>query len=168
VGQDAASKRHHCRNTNVSGKPFGTETTNNLGRVMKVFVIFPTICIFLLTMTLLTLDGQTKRRTTLLWSSIVTVLFGGLMTWFSVDAFVFLYYSNFIGVLVCIPCLTYLTNRLLNKTLDKRVNWIRVLGLGILSTVVTVATAGFLIFMSFMYNPMDPPTNKQTTEKTGD
>lgn len=135
---------------------------------MKSFVIFPTICIFLLTMTLLTLGGQTKRRATLLWSGIVTVLFAGLMTWFSLDAFVFLYYSNFIGVLVSIPCLTYLTNQFVTKTLDKRVNWIGLLGLGILSTVVTVATAGFLIFMSFMYNPMDPPINKQSTEKSRD
>lgn len=135
---------------------------------MKAFVIFPTICVFLLTMTLLTLDGQTKPRTMLLWSILVTVLFGGLMSWFSVDVLLFLYYSNFIGVLVCIPCVTYLTNRLLSKPLDKRVNWLRVLGLGILSTAVTIATAGFLIFMSFMYNPMDPPTNKQSTEKTGE
>jgi hypothetical protein len=144
------------------------ETTNNEGRVMKAFVIFPTICVFLLATTLLTLDAQTKWRTTLLWSGILTILFGGLMTWFSVDAFFFLYYSNFIGVLVCIPCLTYLTNRLLNKTSDKRANWIGILGIGIVSTVLTAATAGFLIFMSFMYNPMDPPTNKQSTEKTGD
>ena len=135
---------------------------------MKAFVIFPTICVFLLTMTLLTLDGQTKPRTMLLWSILVTVLFGGLMSWFSVDVLLFLYYSNFIGVLVCIPCVTYLTNRLLSKPLDKRVNWLRVLGLGILSTAVTIATAGFLIFMSFMYNPMDQPTNKQSTEKTGE
>jgi len=135
---------------------------------MKAFVIFPTICVFLLTMTLLTLDGQTKLRTMLLWSILVTVLFGGVMSWFSVDVFLFLYYSNFIGVLVCIPCVTYLTNRLLSKPLDKRVNWLRVLGLGILSTAVTIATAGFLLFMSFMYNPMNPPTNKQSTEKTGE
>src|SRR5690349_16334077 len=102
---------------------------------MKTFVIFPTICVFLLTLTLMTLNGQTRHRTTLLWSVMVTVLFGGLMTWFSLDAFSFLYYSNFIGVLVCIPCLTYLTNRLFSKTQDKKINWIRVLGLGILSTV---------------------------------
>jgi hypothetical protein len=135
---------------------------------MKAFVIFPTICVFLLTLTLMTLDGQIRQRTALLWSVIVTILFGGLMTWFSVDAFTFLYYSNFIGVLVCIPCLTYLTNRLFSKTQDEKIKWIRVLGLAILSTVATVATAGFLIFMSFMYNPMDPPTNKQSTEEAGD
>jgi hypothetical protein len=159
--------QRHGLYINVNSKPFGTETTDNVGRTMKAFVIFPTICVFLLTMTLLTLARQTKRRTILLWPDIVTVLFAGLMTWLSVDAFVFLYYSNFIGVLVCIPCLTYLTNQLLNRTLDKRVNRIGVLGLGILSTAVTVATAVFFIFMSFMYNPMDPPTNKQSTEKTG-
>ena len=135
---------------------------------MKAFVIFPTICVFLLTLTLMTLHKQTRHRTTLLWSVMVTVLFGSLMTWFSVDAFVFLYYSNFIGVLLCIPCLTYLTNRLFNKTQNKNTNWIRLFGLGMLSTVVAVATAGFLIFMSFMYNPMDPPTNTQSTEETSD
>ena len=135
---------------------------------MKAFVIFPTICVFLLTLTLLTLDGQMKARTTLFCSVIVTVLFGGLMTWFSVDAFFYLYYSNFIGVLVCIPCLTYLTNRLLSKNFDKRMSWIRVLGLGILSTLVTLATAGFFILFSFLNNPMDPPTNKQSTEKSGE
>jgi hypothetical protein len=134
---------------------------------MKAFVIFPTLCVFLLTLTLMTLDRQTRHRTILFWSVMLTVLFAGLMTWFSVNAFAFLYYSNFIGVLVCIPCLTYLTNRLF-KTQDEKIKWIRVLGLGILSTVVTVATAGFLIFMSFMYNPMDPPTNKQSTGETGD
>jgi hypothetical protein len=135
---------------------------------MKAFVIFPTICVFLLTMTLLALDGQTKQRTKLISSIIVTALFGGLMTWFSLDAFLFLYYLNFIGVLISIPCLTYLTYRLLSKNQDEGVNWIRVLGLGILSTVVTVATAGFLIFMSFMYNPMDPPIKEQSTEGTGE
>lgn len=135
---------------------------------MKAFVIFPTICVFLLITTLLTLDGQTKSRTTWFLSVIVTVLFGGLMTWFSVDVFIFLYYTNFIGVLVCIPCLTYLTNRLLNKNVDKGTNWIRVLGLGVIATVVTVATAGFLILFSFLNNPMDPPTNKQSTEKMGE
>lgn len=132
---------------------------------MKAFVIFPAICVFLFTKTLFTLDGQTKRGTTLLWTVAVIVLFGGLMTWFSVDVFVFLYYANFIGVLVCIPCLTYLSYRLLNKTLGERVNWIAVLGLGILSTVVTVAAAGYLFLASFIQNPMDPPTKKQDTEK---
>lgn len=132
---------------------------------MKAFVIFPTICVFLLTMTLLSLGAQKKQRIVLLWSVMLTILFGGLMLWFSVDAFVFLYYLNFIGIVISIPCLTYWAMRLLSKILDRRINWIGVLGLGILSTVVTVGIAGFLIFISFLYNPMDPPINKQTIEK---
>ncbi len=134
---------------------------------MGAFVIFPTNCVFLLTMTLLTLGVQKKQRTALHSSVMLTVLFGGLMLWFSVDAFVFLYYLNFIGIVICIPCLTYWSVRLLSKILDKRINWIGVLGLGILSTVVTVVIAGFLIFISFLYNPMDPPANKQIIEKKG-
>lgn len=127
---------------------------------MKAFVIFPTICVFFLTMTLLMLVGQTKPKLKLLWSILVTVLFGGFMTWFSVDVFVFLYYSNFIGLLVCISCLTYLANRGFSKTLNNRVNWFRILGLRIMSIAVTVVIAGFLIFIAFLFNPMDPPINK--------
>jgi hypothetical protein len=132
---------------------------------MKAFVIFPAICIFLLTMSLLKVVGQTKNWATLLWSVVVTILFAGLMIWRSVDVIAFLYYSNFVGVLVCIPCLTYLTNRLLTRSPDKKISLIRLLVLGILSTVVTVGTAGLLIFMSFIFNPTDPPTNKQSTER---
>lgn len=131
---------------------------------MKAFAIFPIICIFLLTLTLLSLGGQAKHRTALLWSVLVTGLLGGLLIWFSVDVFPFLYYLNFIGVFICIPCLTYLTNRVVSKTQPGRVNWIRLLGIGIVSTVVTIVVAGFLIFMSFLFNPMDPPLNNQTQE----
>jgi hypothetical protein len=132
---------------------------------MKAFVIFPTVCVFLLTLTLLRLKGQMKPMTTLLWSIIVTAVFAGLTTWFSLAVFEFLYYSNFLGIVVCIPCLTYLTNQLFSSKLNQGTNWVRVMGLGIISTVATIATAGFLIFISFMHNPMDPPTNKQSTEK---
>jgi hypothetical protein len=108
-----------------------------------------------------------KPTTVLLWSIIATAVFAGLKTWFSLAVFEFLYYSNFLGVVVCIPCLTYLTNQLFSQP-EERTNWVRALGLGIISTVVTIATAGFLIFISIMHNPMDPPTNKQSTEKGAD
>ena len=129
---------------------------------MKTFVIFPTICFFVLTLTLLRV-GLIRPRSAFLWSTIMTIILGGLMTWLSVEIFFLLYYANFLGVLVLIPCLTYLTNKLFKDNSD-RIKWIRILGLGLLSTVLTIATAGFLILISFIQNPMDPPTNKQPTE----
>ena len=134
---------------------------------MKTFVIFPTICVFALTLTLLKLDGRTKPHTVLLWSTIVTTIFGGLMTWFSVDVFLFLYYLNFLGVIILIPCLTYLTNKLFKDNKDNK-KWIRILGLGLISTVLTIAVFATTMFLSLLNNPMDPgqrPDNR--TEKSG-
>src|SRR5258706_4591217 len=105
---------------------------------MKAFVIFPTLCVFVLALTLLILSGQSRSRT-IFWSTLVTATFSGLMKWLSVEVFEFLYFSNFLGVLVCIPCLTYLTNRLFPDKSNKRTVWVRVLGLGVISTVVTIA-----------------------------
>src|SRR6266850_101897 len=96
-----------------------------------------TICVYVLTLSLVTLGGQSRPRT-ILWSTLVTATFGGLMTWLSVEAFTFLYFSNFIGVLICIPCLTYLTNRLFSLDSNKKTFWIRILGLGVVSTAVTL------------------------------
>ena len=119
---------------------------------MKAFVIFPTICVFVLTLTLVTLGGQSRPRT-ILWSTVVTASFGGLMTWLSFEVFAFLYFSNFIGVLVCIPCLTYLTNRLFSSDSNKIMFWIRIPGLGVVSTTVTLILAWYLILFSFINNP---------------
>ena len=101
----------------------------------------------------------------ILFATLVTVVFAGLMTLFSVEAFFFLYFANFFGVIVCIPCLTYLINELLPG--NKR-SWARLIGLGLVSTAVTLVIAGFLILTSFMHNPMDPPIqNEETEEKNG-
>ena len=131
---------------------------------MKAFVVFPTICVFVLMLTLLKLNGQIRRRTSLLWTMMVTSIFGGIMTWFSFETFQFLYFANFVGILVCIPCITYLINRLFTRNVNKRIYWTRIIGLGLASTVLTIAVAGTLIFLSFLYNPMDPITNKEQTE----
>jgi len=131
---------------------------------MKAFVIFPTICVFVLTLTLLKLGGQVRPRTSLFWSIIVTSVFGGLMTWFSFETFQFLYFANFVGILICIPCITYLTNKLFASNVDKRIYWTRIIGLGLASTAVTILVGGALIFFSFLNNPMDPVTNKEQTE----
>ena len=122
---------------------------------MKAFVIFPAICIFALILTMLKLSGQVGSRTALLWSTIVTILFAGLMMWFSVDVFSFLYYANFFGVIVLIPCLTYLTNKVFNDNKGKG-KWMRLLGLGFVSAALTIAIFALSIFFSLANNPMDP------------
>ncbi len=113
---------------------------------MKTFAIFPTLCVFVLTLTLLKLTGQTKLWIMILLTILVTTLFGGLMILFSTEAFHFLYFANFFGILVCVPCLTYLTNSLFKS---------RLLFIGIASTLLTIVIAGALIFFSFLNNPMD-------------
>ena len=125
---------------------------------MKAFVLFPTICVFVLTLTLLKHNGQTKSWIVLGWAIIVTTTFGGLATLNSIEIFEFLYYTNFLGVLICIPCLTYLTNSLFRKKSNQRVNLLRVVGLSIASTLVTVIIAGTLMLFAFLHNPMDPPS----------
>jgi len=117
------------------------------------------------TLTSLKLDGQLRTRTIVLLTTIVTVVFAGLMTLFSVEVFFFLYYANFLGVVVCIPCLTYLINELLPG--NKR-SWTRLIGLGLVSTVATMVIAGFLILNSFMHNPMDPAIQNEATEERND
>lgn len=134
---------------------------------MTAFVIFPTICVLVLTLTLLTLGGLSRPRVVLL-STLITATFGGLMTWLSVEVFTFLYYSNFLGVLMCIPCLTYLANRLFTYNSNKITFWIRIVGLGIVSTAATLGLAWSLILFSFINNPMDPATNKERVEIESD
>jgi hypothetical protein len=125
---------------------------------MKAFVLFPTICIFVFSLTLLKLNGQTKSWIVLSWATIVTATFGGLMILYSVEVFEFLFYSNFLGVLVCIPCLTYLLNKLFKKNFNQRVYLLRVVGLSFVSTLITAVIAGTLILFAFLNNPMDPPS----------
>jgi hypothetical protein len=125
---------------------------------MKAFVLFPTICVFLFTLTLLKLNGQTKSWIVLSWAIIVTATFGGVMTFYSVEVFEFLYFANFLGVLICIPCLTYLLNELLKKNSNQRTYLLRVVGLSFISTLITAVIAGTLILFAFINNPMDPPS----------
>jgi len=130
---------------------------------MKTFVIFPTICIFALTMTLLKLNGQLSLRKILLWSTVATAVFSGLMVWFSVEAFFFLYYAHFLGGIVLIPCLTYLIYTLSNNTSGK-IEWIRILGFGLVSTFLTIIIFSLSMFFSLSYHPMDPAP-RQTQSK---
>lgn len=134
---------------------------------MKTLGIFPAISLFALTLTLLRFDPQIKTRTVLLWSAIVTILFGGLMTWFSVQVFFFVYYANFLGVIILIPCLTYLTNKLFKDSTNK-IKRIRLLGLGLAATVLTIAMFATSMSISFAYNSMDPAPKHVQNERGGD
>lgn len=120
---------------------------------MKAFVLFPTICVFVFTFTLIKLSGITESRSVLLRSLIVTAVVDLLMIWFSGEGF-FLYYGNWIGILILIPCFTYLGNTLFKNNTDK-IKWIRILGLTIFSTVLTIVIFATVMFFSFAYNPMD-------------
>lgn len=133
---------------------------------MKTFVIFPTICVFLLTLTLLTLNGQMTSKRIFVWSILIATLFGGLLKWFSVDAFFLLYYGNFLSVLLVIPCLTFLTNKILPESWIEN-PWMRLAGLGVLSIIVTLLVFGTAMFFSFASNPMDP-VPRQEHQKTSD
>ena len=90
------------------------------------------------------------------------------MTLFSVEAFEFLYYANFFGVLICIPCLTYLANGLFNDKSNKVILWLRIALLGVISTAVTLGLAWYLVLFSFINNPMDPATKESQQEIEGD
>jgi len=136
--------------------------------VLGTFVIFPTICVFLLTLTLLTLKGQMTSLRIFTWSILVTTIFAGLLSWFSVDAFFFLYCSNFLSVLLVIPCLTFLANRIVPYRWIKNI-WIRLIGLGFISTIVTLIIFGMAMFFSLVSNPTDPgPKQEQHIQRTGD
>ena len=118
---------------------------------MKTFVIFPTICVSILTWTLLSLLGQMKRRTKFVLTILATIIFGGLMTWFSVDLLVFLYFSNFVSIILVIPCMTYLIyNWLPNQKIEGK--YLRIFAIGLLSTVLTLAIFGTAMFFALAYN----------------
>ena len=114
-------------------------------------MIFPTICVSILTWTLLSLLGQMKRRTKFVLTILATIIFGGLMTWFSVDLLVFLYFSNFVSIILVIPCMTYLIyNWLPNQKIEGK--YLRIFAIGLLSTVLTLAIFGTAMFFALAYN----------------
>ena len=127
---------------------------------MKAFAIFPTICIFLLTLTLLHARGEKKPKMKLGWSFLVTIIFGGVMTMFSGYIFKFLFYANFLAAIFIIPCLTYLSNKCFPVVTGKKY-WLRIVALGLISTVVTSTLFGATMIFSLLNNPMDPITQEQ-------
>jgi hypothetical protein len=123
---------------------------------MKAFAIFPTVCVFAITLSLLTLTGLFRPRITLICSSVITCGFGGLMTLFSMEAFRFLYYANYIGVPISILCFTFLSSRLWVDRSDGT-KWVKILGLGLLSSVVTIGIFMVSMFIALASNSMMGP-----------
>ena len=121
---------------------------------MKTFAIFPTICIFVATASLLKIEGQLGNRKVLLWSVSATLGLGGIFTIFSVELFFFLYYFNFISVIIIIPCLISLINKSLPKV-SGAPYWLRLAGIGLAATIVTVLVFAGCMFLSLASNPMD-------------
>lgn len=120
-----------------------------------MFVIFPGICVFALILTSLILFGKMKVGAMLTWTIITTTLFIVFTTWFSSKAFTFLYYGNFIGIFILIPCLTYLAHRWFPVKSDGK-HWLRISLLALAATVLTLIFFLVTMFFSLMYNPMDP------------
>lgn len=130
---------------------------------MKSFAIFPTLSIFLLTLTLLSVSGQTGKLKIIGLAILSTSMLGGLLTMYSVELFEILYYFNLLSVIIVIACLTYLTNMLFPE--HKKATWIRLLALGVVSTVLTVTLFLTTMLAAFIQNPMDPIDKKLQTEQ---
>lgn len=122
---------------------------------MKAFAIFPTICIFITVLTILRfLDFSGTWLKKIIISFIAAGLFAGFMIVNSLNYFEFLYFFNFVSVLIIVPCLTYLANVSINGFLDKRY-LLRTFVLFLLSTIVTLFVFGISFFISMASNPMD-------------
>lgn len=130
---------------------------------MKTFAIFPTISVFIITFSLLKSESDFGLKKELLWSLLVTILFGVIMTIFSAELFYLLYYSNFLLALALIPFLTYLINAHLPKSSGKTL-WIRLFAIGVISTALSLTLFGASMLYSFLNNPMDPAPRKEQNE----
>jgi hypothetical protein len=117
-----------------------------------------------MTLTFLNANGLTGKFKIIGWTILVTCILGGLLTFYSVELFTPLYYFNFVSVIISIPCLTYLTNKLFSDY--KKASWGRLLGLGIISTVLTVTLFLTIMLASFIQNPMDPIDKNIQTESS--
>jgi hypothetical protein len=120
--------------------------------VMKSFVIFPTLSILLMILTFLNVNGQTGKYKIIGLTTLVTFILGGLLVLYSVELFRPLFYLNFISVIISIPCLTYL----INKLFPEKASRVRLLGLGIILAVLAIALFLITLLAAFIQNPMDP------------
>lgn len=118
---------------------------------VMTFTIFPIFCIFLLALALCMLSGQTKKKA-LARAFIVASVVGATLLAFSFEWFFFIYDCNFLGILVAIPSLTYVINKMSPNNFGMR-TWLRIFGFGVLSTVFTVMVFAAVMFWAILNNP---------------
>ena len=97
------------------------------------------------------LSGQTKKKA-LAWAFIVTSVVGATLLVFSFEWFFFIYDGNFLGILVAIPSLTYVMNKLSPNNFGMKA-WLRIFGFSVLSTVFTVMVFAAVMFWAILNNP---------------
>ncbi len=122
---------------------------------MKAFAIFPTICVFALTLTLYNFDRQIKFRNTLLIAFFFAIVFGSYMTFYSSKLFPILYVVNIFGVFILTPCLTYWVSKLISSIGSKKVYWMKIIGVGIASALLSSFLFVLLMWNAFLHNPTD-------------
>ena len=82
---------------------------------------------------------------------IVTAVVGATLLVFSSEWFFFIYDGNFLGILVAIPSLTYVMNKMFPNNFGMR-TWLRIFGFGVLSTVFTVMVFAAVMFWTILNN----------------
>jgi hypothetical protein len=123
---------------------------------MKAFAIFPTLCFFILILTILkVLNFPTKKIVRQLLSFALTLIFLVTAILNSIEMFPFLYFGNFLSVVIIIPCMTYLLSNIISKKRTERY-WLKITLICISITIITVLTFAITFFYSMLVNPWDP------------
>jgi len=123
---------------------------------MKAFAIFPTLCLFILILTILKVfNFPTKNIFRLLLSFAIALIFLVTTILNSIEMFTFLYFGNFLSVIIIIPCMTYLLSSTISKKRTERY-WLKITLICISITIITVLTFAITFFYSMLNNPMDP------------
>jgi MFS family permease len=130
---------------------------------MKAFAIFLTICVFILTFSILKSQSDLGTKKNLFWSLTTMVIFCGLVIGIlttlkqeELAGFAFLLMlSNVVFALVLIPILTFLMNDWIPTTTGTML-WIRLFVFGLMSIAITGALFGASLLFALANNPMDP------------
>jgi hypothetical protein len=121
---------------------------------MKAFIIFPVICIFIITLTIVRIkDLPWSWRKRILISLAVSVLFAILLISTINYLFAFVYYCNLGCVLLMIPSISYLANKYFNHLLPTH-PIVKIILLSAISAIITLLIFAISIFISILFNPV--------------
>lgn len=118
---------------------------------MKTFAIFPSIAIFLFSLTLFRVVGKGFG----IVATLISTLVACLLVIYSRQIFELLFYSNFISVIIVMPCLTYLGYSFLSKKSGVAFR-IKIIGIAVAAALITGALFAATMFFALMNNPMHP------------